>query len=265
MAFNQQNLSPGTAFFRFMLGSVMTTYGTVRLLHEPKSRSGKMLVLFGSMKAAEGATKFCPMKAIGTVMDNLANENAKSGAQANSSNQMANGTQTGQYASGGNTDNQHGGIMQMVGSLAQKLTNANSSQNTSGSQNAGGNQTSNSAGQSNMGSNSSSIGNLAQTIAPQLSQAVKEVTNMASSQQSSGTKNEQKQASGTSEETSKKNATSSGNNSKSASSTNNKQAAPAKANTDTNGKSNNSNIDSSIIVEVSKSSHKNSSTPNILQ
>ena len=78
MAFNQQNLSPGTAFFRFMLGSVMTTYGTVRLLHEPKSRSGKMLVLCGSMKAAEGATKFCPTKAIGTVMDNLANENAKS-------------------------------------------------------------------------------------------------------------------------------------------------------------------------------------------
>ncbi|MFZ0579095.1 MAG: hypothetical protein WAM41_16470 [Psychrobacillus psychrotolerans] len=256
MAFNQQNLSPGTAFFRFMLGSVMTTYGTVRLLHEPKSRSGKMLVLFGSMKAAEGATKFCPTKAIGTVMDNLANENAKSGAQ---------GSQTGQYASGGNTDNQHGGIMQMVGSLAQKLTNANSSQNTSGSQNAGGNQTSNSADQSNMGSNSSSISNLAQTIAPQLSQAVKEVTNMASSQQSSGTKNEQKQASGTSEGSSKKNATSSGNNSKSASSTNNKQAAPAKANTDTNGKSNNSNIDSSIIVEVSKSSHKNSTTPNILQ
>lgn len=256
MAFNQQNLSPGTAFFRFMLGSVMTTYGTVRLLHEPKSRSGKMLVLFGSMKAAEGATKFCPTKAIGTVMDNLANENAKSGAQ---------GSQTGQYASGGNTDNQHGGIMQMVGSLAQKLTNANSSQNTSGSQNVGGNQTSNSADQSNMGSNSSSISNLAQTIAPQLSQAVKEVTNMASSQQSSGTKNEQKQASGTSEGTSKKNATSSGNNSKSASSTNNKQAAPAKANTDTNGKSNNSNIDSSIIVEVSKSSHKNSTTPNILQ
>ncbi|MER2076992.1 hypothetical protein [Psychrobacillus psychrotolerans] len=256
MAFNQQNLSPGTAFFRFMLGSVMTTYGTVRLLHEPKSRSGKMLVLFGSMKAAEGATKFCPTKAIGTVMDNLANENAKSGAQ---------GSQTGQYASGGNTDNQHGGIMQMVGSLAQKLTNANSSQNTSGSQNAGGNQTSNSADQSNMGSNSSSISNLAQTIAPQLSQAVKEVTNMESSQQSSGTKNEQKQASGTSEGTSKKNATSSGNNSKSASSTNNKQAAPAKANTDTNGKSNNSNIDSSIIVEVSKSSHKNSTTPNILQ
>ncbi|MEK5146510.1 hypothetical protein MKX53_05655 [Psychrobacillus sp. FSL K6-4615] len=256
MAFNQQNLSPGTAFFRFMLGSVMTTYGTVRLLHEPKSRSGKMLVLFGSMKAAEGATKFCPTKAIGTVMDNLANENAKSGAQ---------GSQTGQYASGGNTDNQHGGIMQMVGSLAQKLTNANSSQNTSGSQNVGGNQTSNSADQSNMGSNSSSISNLAQTIAPQLSQAVKEVTNMASSQQSSGTKNEQKQASGTSEGSSKKNATSSGNNSKSASSTNNKQAAPAKANTDTNGKSNNSNIDSSIIVEVSKSSHKNSTTPNILQ
>ncbi|MGB3101434.1 MAG: hypothetical protein WBB56_05965 [Psychrobacillus psychrotolerans] len=256
MAFNQQNLSPGTAFFRFMLGSVMTTYGTVRLLHEPKSRSGKMLVLFGSMKAAEGATKFCPTKAIGTVMDNLANENAKSGAQ---------GSQTGQYASGGNTDNQHGGIMQMVGSLAQKLTNANSSQNTSGSQNAGGNQTSNSADQRNMGSNSSSISNLAQTIAPQLSQAVKEVTNMESSQQSSGTKNEQKQASGTSEGTSKKNATSSGNNSKSASSTNNKQAAPAKANTDTNGKSNNSNIDSSIIVEVSKSSHKNSTTPNILQ
>ena len=225
MAFNQQNLSPGTAFFRLMLGSVMTTYGTVRLLQEPKSRSGKMLVLFGSMKAAEGATKFCPTKALGTVMENLASETANSSGTANTGNSMASGNQQGQNASG--AGQKSGNIMQMVGNIAQKLTSGNATQSTSSSQNMGGNQQKNNSGQSATGTNTPTIGNIAQTVAPQFSQVVKEVATMAGSQNAVETKSAQKQTSGASETSNKKDASASDNNTKSTSASSNKQPTSA--------------------------------------
>lgn len=253
MAFNQQNLSAGTAFVRLMFGSVMTTYGTIRLLREPKSRSGKMLVLFGSMKAAEGVTKFCPTKAIGNVMENLANENVKQGNQTNVGTTMNSETQPGQ----------NGNIMKLVESIAQKITSGNA-QSTSTTQSNGGNQ---STGQNTMGSNAQSIGNIAQTIAPQFSQAVKELTGMAGSQNASGAKNPQTQASGANEAPNKNNTSGSSNNSKSAYSSTNKDAASPKSDTKSqlDGAAKNSNLDSSIIEAVVKSGHKNTTTPNILQ
>lgn len=270
MAFNQQNLSSGNAFFRFMLGSVLTTYGTVRLLREPKSRSGKMLVFFGSMKAAEGATKFCPTKAMSTIMENLSNESANQGAQANAGAKTTSGTQFGQNASSGSAGQKSGNIMQMVESIAQKLTSANLTQSTSGSQGMGGNQNSSGAGQSTAGTNAQTISNIAQTVAPQFSSVVKGVAGMTTSQNASGT---QKQASGASGTSNKKDSSASSSNTKSASSTNNKQAASPKVNnmpkSDTkpqlDGAANNTNLDPSIIDTASKSGQKNISTPNILQ
>ncbi|QUG41031.1 DUF2892 domain-containing protein [Psychrobacillus sp. INOP01] len=267
MAFNQQNLSPGTAFYRLMVGSVMTTYGTLRLLREPKSRSGKMLVLFGSMKAAEGATKFCPTKAIGTIMENLASENANPGAQANAGNTMASGTQSGQYASGGNAGQKSGNIMQMVGNIAQILTSTKSPQSTSGSQSMGGNQNSSSTGQNAMGANAQTIGSIAQTVAPQVSQMVKDVAGMASSQSASGASGAGNKKPETNGNTQKKDASANGSNTKTTSSSNNKQAASPKSDTkpQLDGAAKNSNIDSSVIDAVSKTGQKNTSTPNILQ
>lgn len=283
MAHNQQNLSPGTAYARFMLGSVMTAYGTVRLLREPKSRSGRMLVLFGSMKVAEGATKFCPRKAMSTIMEKMMSENATQSAQTNAGTTMSSGTQSKQNTLGSSAGQMNGNIMQMVGNIAQTLTGGSSAQNASGSM--GGNQNSSGAGQNAMGTNAQTIGNIAQTVVPQVSQMVKNVAGMTGSQMASGTNNGGKQASASSGTTNKntdangnankKNASPNSENTKSASDTNskNKQTASMKgsntAKSDTksqlDGAATDSNIDPSIIDAISKSGQKNTSTPNILQ
>lgn len=273
MAHNQQNLSPGTAYVRFMLGSVMTAYGTIRLLREPKSRSGRMLVLFGSMKAAEGATKFCPTKAMSTIMEKMMSENATQSTQANAGTKMNSGIQSVQNSSGSSAGQMNGNIMQMVGNIAQTLTGGNSASTTS-SQSTGGNQNSSGAGQNTSGTNAQTIGSIAQTVAPQVSQIVKNVSGMSGSQNSSGSNNGGKQASASSgapnknaevnENANKKNASANAGNTKSASSAHNKQAAsPKKSQLD--GAANNSNLDPSVIDAISKSGQKTTSTPNILQ
>lgn len=259
MQHNQQNLSPGTAYVRFMLGSVMTAYGTIQLLREPKSRSGRMLVLYGSMKAAEGATKFCPTKAMSTIMEKMMSENATQGAQSNVGTAMNSGTQS--NASSGSAGQKNGNIMQMVGNIAQKLTGGNLAQSTSGSQSMGGNQNSSGVGQNAMGTNAQAIGSIAQTLAPQVSQKVKEVAaGMTGLQNASGTNNAAKQASPTGGASNKKAET----NGYAASSQGNSMA---KSDTKPlqDGVTNDSNLDSSVIVGISKSGQKNPSTPNILQ
>ena len=258
MAHNQQNLSPGNAYVRFMLGSVMTAYGTIQLLREPKSRSGRMLVLFGSMKAAEGATKFCPTKAMSTVMEKMMSETATQGAQVNAGTAMNSGTQS--NVPSGSAGQKNGNIMQMVGNIAQKLTGGNMAQSTSNSQSMGSNQNSSGVGQNAMGTNAQTIGSIAQTVAPQVSQKVKEVASIIGSQNASGTNNAAKQASPTGEASTKKAET-------------NGYAASAKGNntakSDTkpvlDGATNDSNLDASVTVAISKSGQKNPSTPNILQ
>lgn len=258
MAHNQQNLSPGTAYVRFMLGSVMTAYGTIQLLREPKSRSGKMLVLFGSMKAAEGATKFCPTKAMNTIMEKMMSENATQGAQSNAGTAMNRGTQA--NASSGSAGQKNGNLMQIVGSIAQKLTGGNSVQSTSGSQSMGGSQNSSSVGQNAMGTNAQTIGSIAQNVAPQVTQKVKEVAGMTGSQNASGTNNAAKQSSQTSGAYNQ-NSKTNGN------ATSAKGNITAKSNTKPllDGATNDANLDASVTVAISKSGQKNTSTPNILQ
>ncbi|WP_277584111.1 hypothetical protein [Psychrobacillus antarcticus] len=276
MAHNQQNLSPGTAYVRFMLGSVMTAYGTIQLIREPKSRSGRMLVLYGSMKVAEGATKFCPRKAMSTVMEKMMSETTTQGAQPNSGTTMNSGMQS--NASNSNAGQKNGNMMQMVGNIAQKPTSWNSAQSMGGNQNSSG------AGQNTMGTNAQKIGVIAQTVAPQVSQIVKDVASLASTQSAAGTNNTSKQAttpggstnknSVTNGNANKKDVSANSEHMKSASNTNsnNKQATSAKGDNMTKsntkplqyGATNNSNLDSSVIDAISKPGQKNPSTPNIL-
>jgi len=131
MTKSQQNLSPSNAFTRFMLGSILTAYGTVKLLREPNSRGGKMLVLFGSMKVAEGATKFCPTKAISKMMDSMMSETTSQSTSTGADTSMYTGTSPKQYAANGNSNQMSGNIMQMVGNIAQKLSGANATQSAS--------------------------------------------------------------------------------------------------------------------------------------
>lgn len=278
MTHNQENLSPRTAYARFMLGSIMTAYGTIQLLREPKSRSGKMLILLGSMKAAEGATKFCPRKSMSTIVENLMSQNANPSTQLMSSMAMNSGTQSGQNTSSSSTGQTNGNIMQMVGNIAQKLTGGNSAQSMGSNQNSSG------AGQNSMGNSAQTIGSIAQTVAPQVSQIVKDVAGLAGSQNASGTNNAAKQPTATSGQTNnnagtngnanKKDASANNENAKSASNANskNKQTTSAKGNNTANsgtkpmvdGTANNSNLDSSAIAAISKSGQKNTSTTNIL-
>ena len=142
---NQHNISSKSAFTRFMLGSIMTAYGTVRLMRDEKSRKGQMLVLLGSMTAAEGATKFCATKAmVSNTLQNMMNENASQGASANAGSKMNSQTQSGQHAASGSTGQVGGNIKQMVGNIAPQvgkmmnsMANMAESPNASGANNVG--------------------------------------------------------------------------------------------------------------------------------
>lgn len=57
-----KKISPQSSFVRFMVGSIMTAYGTARLMRNPRSRMAQGLVVLGAMQAAEGATGYCPTK-----------------------------------------------------------------------------------------------------------------------------------------------------------------------------------------------------------
>jgi hypothetical protein len=216
MTHNQQNISPRNAYARIMMGSVMTAYGTAQIIRDSKSRNGQMLVLLGSMKIAEGATKFCPIKAMGSSMtgsnklQNMTSGNASQSTLAGVGAAMNNGTQATQSSSSGSTGQASGSIMQMVGNIAQKLTGGNASQSsmvgaqgTSGTQSMSGGSGQNAAG----GNIAQTIGNVAQqmttgtaaqTIAPQVGQIMNGVASMIGSQNASGTNNDGKQASATS-------------------------------------------------------------------
>lgn len=166
-----QNLSPRNAFVRFALGSMMTAYGTVQLIRDPKSRRGQMLILVGSMKVAEGATKFCPRKAMSSSMMDMQKmmaSNATQGASASTGAGMNSGANSNQSDSSGS-------IMQMVGNVAQAFKGAGAGQNT-----AGGN-TSGTAVQT--------ISDIAQTVAPQVGQMINDVAGMVGNQSATASTN----------------------------------------------------------------------------
>jgi len=125
-----QNISSRSAFVRFVMGTAMTAHGTARLMRDPQSRSGQALILLGAMKAAEGATKFCPTKAMGSSVmgsnmgQKMMNGNAAQAVMSGAGALMGNNSQSGQNASSGKTG--QAGIKQMVGNLTQKLSKGTS-------------------------------------------------------------------------------------------------------------------------------------------
>jgi hypothetical protein len=236
MTHNQQNISPRNAFSRIMLGSVMTAYGTAQIIRDPKSRNGQMLVLLGSMKIAEGATKFCPIKAMGSSMtgskmlQNMTSGNASQstltgvGAAMNGGNasQSTGGTQSMSGGSGQNTVGSN--IAQTIGNVAQQMT----------------------------------TGTAAQTIAPQVGQIMNSVASMTGSQNASGNSGPTKSAS----------ASNSSGTMQATSSTRNNAPKAGATKTPIDGATNNaklSNVATSAINTSSKTTDKNNSSSNILQ
>ncbi len=175
MTNNMQNLSPRNAFVRFALGSMMTAYGTVQLIRDPKSRRGQMLILVGSMKVAEGATKFCPRKAMSSSMMDMQKMMASNTTQAASAS-------TGAAMNSGANSNQSdssGSIMQMVGNVAQAFTGAG----------AGAGAGQNTAGGNTSGTTVQTISDIAQTVAPQVGQMINDVAGMVGNQSATASTN----------------------------------------------------------------------------
>lgn len=61
---NDQTINVGTksAYLRISSGLAMLAWGTSRMIREPRSMAGPILVLSGACKTAEGIARYCPMK-----------------------------------------------------------------------------------------------------------------------------------------------------------------------------------------------------------
>nr|WP_234447768.1 DUF2892 domain-containing protein [Viridibacillus soli] len=59
-----ENLSTKNAFMRLTCGVGMTAFGIGRISRNPNCTRGRMMIIFGAMKTAEGILKYCPTKAM---------------------------------------------------------------------------------------------------------------------------------------------------------------------------------------------------------
>lgn len=179
MTHTQQNLSPRNAFARFMAGSAMLAYGAARIARDPESSGGRLLILLGSMKAAEGVTKFCPVKAMNSsitssnMLQQMASQNAPASTGPTSNSNM----QSGQMSEN---------IMQIVENIMQMFAGGTEAQSAmAGAQSMSGSTgqaTANSSNSQQSGSATQTIANIAQTVAPQVGQILNDVASIARSQ-----------------------------------------------------------------------------------
>ncbi|MGM9919884.1 MAG: DUF2892 domain-containing protein [Bhargavaea sp.] len=61
---NDQTINIGTksAYLRISSGLAMLAWGTSRMVRDPRSMAGPILVLSGACKTAEGIVRYCPLK-----------------------------------------------------------------------------------------------------------------------------------------------------------------------------------------------------------
>lgn len=58
------NISETNAFIRLMCGVAITAFGVGRIARNPQCTIGRMMILAGSMKVAEGYYQYCPVVAM---------------------------------------------------------------------------------------------------------------------------------------------------------------------------------------------------------
>ncbi|MGN7478303.1 YgaP-like transmembrane domain [Solibacillus silvestris] len=58
------NISESNAFIRMMCGVAMTAFGIGRIARDSKCTTGRMMILAGAMKVAEGYYQYCPVTAM---------------------------------------------------------------------------------------------------------------------------------------------------------------------------------------------------------
>jgi len=100
---HSKNISSKSSFVRFMAGSILTAFGTARLMRNPRSRMAQGMVVLGAMQAAEGASGYCPTKG---MMSNVFQNN-----------KFSNLTQS----AGNVAQNMTGGTMQKAANAVQNV------------------------------------------------------------------------------------------------------------------------------------------------
>ncbi|MEK4230849.1 YgaP family membrane protein [Solibacillus sp. FSL H8-0538] len=60
----QENISEQNAFIRLICGIALTAFGTGRISRDPHCTAGRLMILAGAMKVAEGIYQYCPITAM---------------------------------------------------------------------------------------------------------------------------------------------------------------------------------------------------------
>ena len=56
-----QNISEKNGFIRMMCGIALVSFGTARIARNPDCLVGKVMIIGGAMKVAEGFYQYCPL------------------------------------------------------------------------------------------------------------------------------------------------------------------------------------------------------------
>ncbi|MGE7622448.1 hypothetical protein ACQKMD_05100 [Viridibacillus sp. NPDC096237] len=131
-----ENLSTKNAFMRLTCGITMTAFGIGKISRDSNCTGGRLMIIFGAMKTAEGILKYCPTKAMmSSTMKSVVDSSMTS-------------------AFGG----QAGSIIPNIDQLMKEFAGGNSNTNTNSSSNSNSNTSSNSNtnGEKNNAQNSNS-------------------------------------------------------------------------------------------------------------
>jgi len=159
----------------------MTAYGTVRLMRDSKSKSGQAMVLLGAMSAAEGATKYCASKAIGTSVMNSnmvhkVKNSTVSQAASLGTGVVKNMMKKSSSAIGTTTKQSVGNIKNKVSNMSNSSSDALSS-----ALSMGGTDNISHGFKKSVTEAAHTVGDMAQTIAPKVTKAAQEVMHTNSS------------------------------------------------------------------------------------
>ena len=59
-----QNISEQNGFIRMICGTALVSFGTARISRNPNCLIGKIMIVGGAMKVAEGFYQYCPVVAM---------------------------------------------------------------------------------------------------------------------------------------------------------------------------------------------------------
>ncbi|MFF3103320.1 YgaP family membrane protein [Viridibacillus arvi] len=131
-----ENLSTKNAFMRLTCGITMTAFGIGRISRDSNCTGGRLMIIIGAMKTAEGILKYCPTKA-------MMNSTMKSVMDSSMTS-----------AFGGQAASIIPNIDQLMKDFAGGNSNANSNNNSNSNTNSNSNSNSNNNGEKNNSQNS---------------------------------------------------------------------------------------------------------------